>query len=235
MARLLDSAEGYEQVQRAILMIARKNARGFKGMDFEDLVQELWIHMIEKQPEDIELAYKQLKNYCTSLFRKDCHKMGGIETVDMKDPLVEKSLTTRPSGLNYNVSADAKCYQYVDPSFNQANSRDPYDTASSSDNVLELLNHLGVRERKFVVAKGYLYGNIEDYRDEYNQMYSELTDDKKKELDDCSKPGSDDIIMKVFLNIKTGTNSGTVRSIKTNIRRAIRKFIGDNDIAMFCC
>lgn len=227
MARLMDNPETFEQLSTVITNIACANARKMVNMSFEDLVQELWLWMVEKQPEEMAWATVQLKNRCIDLMRHDIRKNAGIELAG-DTTSAEFELRTHRSPkreisdtpISYDKDGNERKVTPIDPTdktmIGYENPEDAYIKKESS--VIDVLDLLGERERKYVIARGYLFCDITEFEEEYLSMYHKLTDDQKSLLEESRN--SDDVIFKVFIGLKTGTNSGTSRAIKNNIRRA---------------
>lgn len=185
-----------EELEVSVVNVARKYSRK-TTMSFEDMVQELWLCMVEKDLDNMALANTVLVNKAKDLCRQDWRRYGGINQVDFDDPMgivfVEENRTD--NGLCEDV------YTGIE-----------YD---------EIINKLPERERKFAVAKAYLNGGLEHFEKEFNKMYNELSNEEKNMIDSNKGNYTDDIIIKVFLKIKTGTNSGSARKLKWNLKNLL--------------
>lgn len=194
-----------EILAEEIEKIARTAVRKY-GVSFEDHVQDLWEWMVIKQPEHLGTARGQLVNRSIDLCRKKSRVYGGLENTDFDDPCGE-NFAREESSLS-------SAYRVQD-------TRGVEDTAIVKSMIDSL--QVGSRERIFVVCKLYLIEGFEFLGSEFRTYFDELSDnDKEKVL--SAKNYTDDLISKVFLKIKTGTNSGSMRVLKQSLSKWIAAF-----------
>lgn len=228
MARLMDNKVTMDLLQERLVNVAKKYARKAASIELDDFIQELWVWMCEKQPEDLAWATVQMENRCKDLLRKDYRVSGGITSMDMKDPLTDVKLYGPKPSFLYGADTDSEPYQKYDPSLSHGCFDSPSENAESADNLIRFLDVLGSRERMYVIAKGYLSGNLVCYKDLFKDLLSQVDDERREILSNAKKVDSDDTILKVFLNIKTGVNSGSARAVKNNVGRAVISYFGYN-------
>lgn len=189
-----------EILAEEIEKVARTAVRKY-GVSFEDHVQDLWVWMLEKQPEHLGTARSQLVHRSIDLCRVHMRKSGGMRSVDFED-------ATGEIFVNSEMTESAS---YHNGGFEAA---EDLAIVESVVNSLEI----GSRERVFVVCKAYLIEGFEFLSDEFKTYFNELSDeDKEKVL--SAENYTDDLISKVFLKIKTGTNSGSMRAIKQSLSK----------------
>jgi hypothetical protein len=124
-------------------------------------------------------------------------RKSGLRNVDYNDPqgivFVETNLASRPSNNEGYINVRIK----------------------------EIVNlfEKGSDEWKLIIATGYLVENIEQLEDEFNEMYQQLPEDKKRMLDEypAHKKYTKKIITKVFLD--KDNNSGSMRIVDRNIQQ----------------
>lgn len=225
MARIFDDPQKTEDFLQRCYNIARKYSRRC-SVSVEDMFQEVCVKMVVNQyqdgEEDIKQAMKAAERVCLDVIRDSVRRDSGITPVDFDDPATTSSFSKKEN-FDYGEFKDRKPMPY-DPTFNRHRGNDdPSEDTDEYDVVFKLLETLGERERKYVVVKGYLSGNIRAYEKEFNKLFNELSEEDKEKFVTSKRRDSDDVITKLFLGIKTGTNSGTIRAIKTNIRRCFRE------------
>ena len=186
-----------EILSEEIEKVARTAVRKY-GVSFEDHVQDLWVWMIKKQPEHLGTARAQLTNYSTDLCRKFAKTTGGLKSTDFDDPEGQMFVESEKSDES--------------DSYNRFDSPEDMVTVESIINMLQI----GSKERIFVVCKAYLIEGFDFLYDEYEEYFNNLSDDDKDKIDNATRY-TDDLISKVFLGFKTGTNSGSMRTIKHNL------------------
>ena len=223
---LLDYPEGINWLNERAMNVARGFIGKIPGMEYEDIVQTLWVFLLEKNYRDDEdslrMCQTSMKRCLIDEQRKSINKNSGVSLCDMDDPIVQNMIDAGPtSGFTSESYGKKDPYTPYDPSMS-ARRQTPYDEICDSEFLPDLLDRLGNRERTYVVVKGYLSANVEIYKDEYTRLYNDLSDDERTTMKNSKRMDSDDMIFKVFLKIKTGTNSGTARAIKNNILRAVK-------------
>lgn len=181
-----------EELEESVKNIARKYSRK-TTMSSEEMEQELWMWMCIKLPENLALANVQLVNRAKTLCYENW-KMSCENIVDYDDPVGE---------LYVNENRKVKL------------SKENFDDVI----VKDMIKNLSGRERKYVVAKAYLSEGFECFEEEFGNMVKDL-DSEKIEVIRTAKKITDDIILKIFCDVKTGSNSGTARAIKTNLKKA---------------
>ena len=179
-----------EELEESVKNVARKYSRK-TNLSQQDFEQELWLFLCEKKFDNLALARTCLVNRAKSICFKEWKNMENL--TDFESPLGEL---------------------YVNSNSNKM-SRNGYD-----DLILEdLVKDLPERERKFVIAKAYLIEGFECFEEEFYRMVKELDAEKLEMLLNAPKIFSDDTILRVFCGIKTGSNSGTARVLKGNLKK----------------
>jgi len=185
-----------KELEEVVVNISRKASRNSDHVEFEDMVQEIWLHLFkldQKSPiESFGLAVKVAQNKAIDIIRASGRKNDCLRNVDYSDPIGQV--------------------------FVESNMSDPTTKIDDSAlEILELIEALPEKERNFVIVKGYLKGNLECLKEKYENLYNALEETEKEKIDNDSKI-LDDTILKVFLKIKTGVNSGSARGIKNNLK-----------------
>lgn len=190
---------GAEVTSAEINKAARTACRKYKGLSYEDHVQDLWVWILPKNIDSLPLLRTILKYRSTDLCRKWAGERNPLLSVDYSDPLGELFLET-------NINTIGTYHSDIESIDNKV-------TVELLINTLEK----GSRERKFAVCKAYLIEGYEFLEDEYMTYYNKLTLEQKTALHNC-KSFSDDFIIKNFIGVKTGTNSGSARILKNNLK-----------------
>lgn len=192
----------YEQLEKSVLNTAWGVVKHSSKLEFEDVVNDLWEWMLIKQPENLALARTQLKNRGLDILRKSIRQSGGICNVDYNDPM----------GILFVEENKTRVF----------NCNQGFENAVLSD----IMKSLGGKERTYVIAKGYLCEDIFEFEEEYNEIFSSLSKEDQERILNYEGKYTDDIIIKVFLHVKTGTNSGSARTLKANLKKHFREFSG---------
>lgn len=199
----------YHEIDEMIKSVARKTCRVYEMLEFEDLVQELWTFYLHSEKEQWMIdsgfnpAYIRtcLRNKAIDIGRSEIRKTSGLRNVDYSDP---------------------RGIVFVETNLNLASRPErPESDGYMNVRIEEIINlfEKGSDEWRLVVATGYLVGNIEQLEDEFNEMYQQLPEDKKKMLDEhpVHKKYTKKLITKVFLD--KDNNSGSMRIVDRNIRQ----------------
>lgn len=189
----------YDDLENVIENISRKYSRK-SNIPYEDMKQELWTWVVEKKPEDIRWATRCLVNCAIDVCRKS-YKDNVLRQVDYDDALGEIFVNTNRRSSEYN-----------------------YNKAYDNNLVLQMIAKLPRRERIFAIVKGYLCEDLEVLESEYKEIYLNLPDDVKNVVKSSSRI-TDDLVLKYFLGIKTGVNSGSARTLKSNLKKYFEVFI----------
>ena len=166
-------------------------------MEFEDMAQELIMCIWEKQMDNMAMATKIMVNKAIDLSRKDWRQNNGICSVDYADPTQEIFVNSN------SMSA---------PSQNEG-----YENIR----IQEMLDTLPSRERRYVVVKTYLTEGLDCLKSEFDSIFDTLSSEDQDTFLNYDKKITEDFILKIFMKIKTGSNSGTIRGMKTNIRNLL--------------
>lgn len=191
----------YEEVWKQSRTSAFKYHLSYQ--DQEDLVQEVMMWLFEKKkPEDLAWARKQIKNYLIDLCRKYERRTGGIRSTDYDDPCGQKFV-------------ESNC---VNPSY-QADDFNRFLVNENLDLLVSIIREIDesgkTQTEKYIKIKLYLNENMDYFREDYESYFSCISDEDKQRINSYSKNEyTDDIIAKVFLGFKGGTNSGSMRIIK---------------------
>lgn len=189
-----------QELEKRLQNIAAKYCRKALNISFEDMCQELWCTVIEKDLDSIALAQTIMVNKALDVVRNDIKSNAGVFDTDMQDPITE--IKIQHAGH-----------------FNEM-----YDEVEIYTIVKEIPTK---RERNFAIATAYLRGGMECFKKAFEIMMEELDENtyqmyQDKVLND-RKDITDDVILRIFCGIKTGSNSGTARFIKNNCKRYLRE------------
>ncbi len=198
------------KVDEIIKNIARKYSRN-TSISYEDFYQDLWVKAMEIDQYDLPIACitTSLKNQAINISRKNWKelKQESLFTTDSTECQEAFLFNHASKALSHNTEID-ETYMAM----------------------LKIISELPERERVFVIVKAHFNSNLEDFEDLYNEIISTIPDDRKALLSEYEKRGkqeyTDDIILKVFLGIKSGTNSSSARTIKWNIHQALMSVVG---------
>lgn len=184
------------KAEEIINNIARKYSRNTSILE-EDFRQDLWVKALTLNTENLAILTTSLVNYAIDLSRK----------------------SWKTSNHEYY---DHNSYDYdAQDIFLSRASRDYAKNTYDIDGFIskiEAIRSLPEKERRFVVAKAYLNGGIEELRSDYESILLEIPEERLALLSSYDKPTyTDDIVLKVFVGIKTGVNAGSARAVKNNV------------------
>lgn len=204
----------YEEVWKQSRTSAFKYHLSFE--DQQDLVQDVMIWLFEKKkPEDLAWARKQIKNYLIDLCRKYGRRTGGIRSTDFDDPCGQKFVEEE---------------SVFSMSYNNNNEFDDFMTNENLDLLVSIIREIDesgkTQTEKYIKIKLYLNENMSHFRKDYEMYFNEINDTDKERINSYEKSNyTDDIIAKVFLGFKGGTNSGSMRIIKQTLAKVRPIFI----------
>jgi len=206
----------YDDMVDSVNNIARKYARG-SSIDAEDLAQEIWVHLYSfpKLPETIEFARTMMINKAIDVTRKTWNNDNRNVVIDFHSTDSSESSDSNGSDDIFVMSNEAE----------DNHTESGYDIVESEIEVRKLIGELNDREKKYVVSKAYLTCGLEFLEDDFMEIIKDLSSEAKESLLNGQKGDSDDAILKLILGIKTGTNSGSIRSIKTSLRNKFRSVL----------
>lgn len=185
-----------EELQKVAWNIARKYSRNTK-MEAEDMAQELMMCVWEKQMDNMAMATTIMKNKAIDLSRADWRRNNGVYSVDYENPAQEIFVV---SNLTH---------------------KDNNDEGYENIRIQEMLDILPARERRYVVAKTYLTEGLDCLKSEFDSIFESLSSEDQNVILSSDRKITEDTILKIFMKIKTGSNSGTIRGMKTNIRNLL--------------
>ena len=198
-----------EDLMDSVVNVARKYSRNC-AMEQDDMEQDLWEFILPKKfkVEDLAMARKCLVNRAIDLSRKSWRESNGIVNVDFNG--VDQDDTRNSYGDMLSYESDVNEDSHIESG---------YERVESEEKIRKALSCLGDRERKYVVSKAYLCCNLEFLKDDFFKMIEGISDESREILMSSAKGDSDDAILKIVCGIKTGTNSGSIRSMKTILRK----------------
>lgn len=194
-------------LEKIVASVSFKYSKSIKGMEIQDLMQELWVHMLIKRPNDIRLAQIECRNKAIDLYRLD-HRISDHESIHNIDTY-EDEITKR---VLYNTIA--------------------YERNEVFDEFLakEIIESFSGRERTYVIAKCYyssiyMYNLISYLQGEINKLIDNLSKDRYDNLVRYNKIGvmhTDKAIAEVFLDITSSSSS--MRKMKYKILTQIKNY-----------
>lgn len=194
----------YDKLGEYINNIAGKYSRN-TSIPFEDFSQELWVKALQCLANNITnmaIITKSLVNEATNLSRSNWKLQNKESNIDFTDPVQSEVFVVEKS---------------------EKKSSDNYLDVEIIDTLNDLRN-ISEKAYKYAVAKAYLNGNLDFLEPLYFELYDNLSESNKFVIiNNSSKKYTDDIILKVFCELKSGTNSGTARQIKRLVKSV---FIG---------
>jgi len=180
--------------------VAYKYAAKTFSLEPEDLIQKILIFLYEKNPADLALLRRMLKNFIIDQCRANSREAGGIFDTDMNDQ-----------------------YEDIRISYSIPNTT-PEEQIVGEMTAKDLIDSLGDVSKSYAVAKAYLSGEVPELYDEFMICLSNLDEDTRIEImeytKDPNKRITDDYILKKISKVKTGSNSCKARVIKTEIDEA---------------
>lgn len=193
----------YSQLETMIGVLATQYYQSVR-MEKEDLIQDLWVHAIEKDFDNLAIAYTSLKNRCNRIYHNNV-----------------KSYSAR----NFNVYSFS--FTDFDESYIASESDDFLITTitQSLDNDIALASVLKILNDKsyqYVVLKAYLSGNFPDLKEKYLYIVSNanLTFEQIKTLE--SLKYNDDFIARYVFGYKGGSVSGSFKNIRKTLKKTFK-------------
>lgn len=175
------------QLDNIIKRTARRFAPKIRGMEYEDLYQELWLDAIQKDYSSLPLANTSIKNKAIDILKKEYKHYYDRELSE--DDEVNDIFLKEETLDNYLY------YVYE------------FDSYAKAD-LLSVIDKLDEQCRKYLVCKVYLDCNFECLEDEFNKIVSSLSKEEKDELlgrDESKRTGLgiDTLISKYVLGYKS--------------------------------
>lgn len=196
----MEAIKNFNELEEIIKNISRKYSRN-TSIPYDDFVQDLWVKALEMTC-DLRFMKKVLVNKAIDISRKNWNSQYRNIDTDFSDSIVTNEII--PDMM--------------------ANHKTP-DSDFIEIEIIEILSDLKkIDERAYIyaISKGYLNGNLIFLENQFNELFDKLSNEDKKLISNKSKY-TDDIILKVFCKLKTGTNSGTARIIKRIVKDAFSK------------
>lgn len=200
----------YKELEESIINIARKYSRN-TSISFEDFMQELWLKIVQTPTEDLATAKVTLVNRAIDISRANWRDQYRNTNTDFSDPIVAdktENNENNKSGLKEDYACSKNDYIEIE-----------------IISILDCLKEESEKAYKYAVAKAYLNGNLIFLKEKFKVLYEELDDSEKTSIDSVQSnyKYTDDIILKVFCKIKSGTNSGSARTIKKLVKETFTK------------
>lgn len=179
--------EHFSELDKIIKSVARQFAPKIRGMETEDLYQELWLDTCSKNYSSMPLANTSIHNKAIDILRREYkhyYDRNLIEEDEVNDIFLKEE------------TLDTYLY-YVNE----------YDSATVAD-LLKVLNSLDDKYKKYVVCKVYLDCNFEELEGEFKRITASLSDNQMKELLGRNETkrtglGIDKLIAEYVLNFKS--------------------------------
>lgn len=179
--------EHFSELDKIIKSVARQFAPKIRGMETEDLYQELWLDTCSKNYSSMPLANTSIHNKAIDILRREYkhyYDRNLIEEDEVNDIFLKEE------------TLDTYLY-YVNE----------YDSATVAD-LLKVLNSLDDKYKKYVVCKVYLDCNFEELEGEFKRITASLSDNQMKELLGRNESkrtglGIDKLIAEYVLNFKS--------------------------------
>lgn len=179
--------EHFLELDKIIKSVARQFAPKIRGMETEDLYQELWLDTCSKNYSSMPLANTSIHNKAIDILRREYkhyYDRNLIEEDEVNDIFLKEE------------TLDTYLY-YVNE----------YDSATVAD-LLKVLNSLDDKYKKYVVCKVYLDCNFEELEGEFKRITASLSDNQMKELLGRNESkrtglGIDKLIAEYVLNFKS--------------------------------
>ena len=153
--------EHFSELDVIIKSTANRFASKMRGLDKEDLYQELWLDTLEKAYCNMAYANTSIHNKAVDILKREYkhyYDRNLIEDEEINDIFLKEE------------TLDAYLY-YVNE----------YDSHTIAD-LLKVVENLDEKYRKYFVCKCYLDCNIECLEDEFNRITASLTKSEKDEL-----------------------------------------------------
>lgn len=186
------------EIEKIISYYAAKYYKSIR-IDKEDLIQELWLYIINKDFDTIGILYKELEHYCNRLYYNNNVRFGAkdhytncFEFSDFDESYIAYEQSVGTKEISYDSTGDIM--------------------------FASLFKVLDEKSSCYVVVKAYLSGNYPELRTRYESIIknSNLTDNQSTELE--SSTYNDDLIARYILGFKNGTHSGSFRSIRSKLK-----------------
>ena len=189
-----------QKIDEIATNIARKYSRN-TTIPYEDMYQDLWVKALEIDTDNIGILITSLKNYAIDLSRKNWRQSN-----------------SESCNSSYGTDEYLEIYLFNSSKQTSKNTEEYADYLDLRDKI----DRLNERERTFIIAKAYLNGGIEEFATDFKRIYDRVPEDRKQMLHNYNKSNyTDDIIVKVFLGVKTGTNCGSICAMRHNIKTAL--------------
>lgn len=198
----------YDDLDRLVLMYTGKFADSI-NMEREDLYQELWVCLLERDVETLQLANRVLRNKAIDLYRRTHSKFNAQFTEPYM--CVTRSFEDSEEREVYTISSYS-----IDHSF---------ELDLSSYMIESLLSVAKGRERKYIVVRFYLSAGVSSLYSEYSKIVSDLTEEQRKDLyvakTDVQR---EDCIAKYIFGYKS-RNSSPYREMRVRVRDLYRSLM----------
>lgn len=218
MKKVFEFTLGYEVISEEVVKQAEKSFRqGNNRMykDVEDLIQDLFVHMIKENPSTLQEARWKIKCKLTDIYRSDFRKSEHLSGYDLTR---EGETSEYSDDDSYMIIADTVRF-------------DPYYEVSNDEiieNFKNLLNNCSERCRKYVISKLYLdRDGLDCFSEEFAEIFEGLTEEGKNIIRNSKRPSSDDTIAKSVLGLKSGTNAGSMRTMKKGELEELKMLLKD--------
>ena len=209
----------FERYSDSVNNISRKYARKVPGLDQEDLSQIIWEHLCQysdEQLEDSKWVHTMMINKAIDV----CRKEGKNSYIYMS---TEFDTLSGDGEEREGYEGEMVVFDHAEDDTLYDSKQ--YDSVESEENIRSAINVLPEREKKFAICKAYLSCNMEFLYSDFMNVISDLSQDAKDMLFSSDNGDTDDTILKVVLGIKTGTNSGSIRKMKSVMRDKFREIL----------
>jgi hypothetical protein len=186
----------YDELDRLITIVAKKFCTSCE-MEYEDLYQDLWVEVLEKDFKTLGLANRSLHNICCTLYQKRKRRL--------------------PECLEDYSDYDSEAYVIHNLS------EKPMVELSTEFNVQKMLSELDDKKRKYVVAKLYTTSFNPELHSEYLDLVRNLAPEIRIRLVSLDVKAKDDLIARYILGYQNGTHSGSFRLLKKSLRELFKK------------
>ena len=162
--------------------------------DIDDLQQNCWLFLIESE------IYEMPHPYIRICVRRRLYRLLKQRNSYSINESLEDLSNISEESVNFN-----RCYE-----------RSFEDDSISTIDILTIVDSLPDRLKKFAAIKSFVLCDIDMFREYCEKIFSTLDTDDICELFD--KNANDDSIMRIIYGVVSGTNSGSVRKIKKDLR-----------------
>jgi len=156
--------EHFSELDNYIKSVARRFSYSIRGMETDDLYQELWLDVCSKNYTEMPLAITAIRNKAKDIYFK--------EKVHLSDRYLTDDETLCDIFLLEETLDEYLFYISND---------DEHDRDTLAD-IRKIVDSLDGKYRKYVICKMYLDCNIEEYEDEFNSITANLPKNQKDEL-----------------------------------------------------